>query len=135
MRHSMSVLFFGPFHLRTMATNSDIPATAMGIAETVFEVKRGRPFETAVTEFVRVLRTVPDGPPGETSTGTIQVLQHLAERVIRRIEERLARGEDRQPLQQRLAESVYDIRRALEELDRWQQHYRRPLSPLRNVSR
>ena len=42
-----------------IAVTSDISATAMDIAQTVFEVKDGRHFEAAVREFVSVLQEVP----------------------------------------------------------------------------
>lgn len=102
---------------------SDTSAAAMEVAQSVFEAKRGGRFNRAVQEFVGVLRTVPDCAPVEISAGMIQVLQHLAERVIQQIEHRLATGEDRRSLQRDLAEAVYDIRRALEEIDLWQRHY------------
>ena len=57
-------------------------ATAMDIAQTVFETRLGRQFHRAAREFVEVLRTVPGGAPDEMSGGAIQVLRHLAERVI-----------------------------------------------------
>ena len=98
-------------------------ATAMDIAETVFERKRGRQFNRAVREFARVLRSVPDCPPAEMSAGAIQVLRHLAEGIIEQIEHRLASGEDRVFLQQDLATAAHDIRSALEAVDRWQRHY------------
>ena len=98
-------------------------ATAMDIAQTVFEQKRGRQFNRAVREFVRVLHTVPDCARDELSGGAIQVLRHLAERVIEQIEHRLASNEDRPSLQQELAAAVHDIRGALEEIDHWQRHY------------
>jgi hypothetical protein len=102
---------------------SDTPAAAMEIAQTVFEAKRGRKFDRAVREFVHVLRTVPDCPPVEISGGTIQVLRHLAERVIEQIEQHSTSGQDRKAVQQDLAQAAYDIRHALEEIDRWQRHY------------
>ena len=98
-------------------------ATAMDTAQTVFDAKQGRQFNRAVREFVRVLRTVPDCARAEISDGAIQVLRHLAERVIEQIEHRLASGEDRPSLQQDLAAAVYDIRSTLEQVDHWQRHF------------
>jgi hypothetical protein len=100
------------------------PATvAMNVAQTVFEAKRGRQFSRSVREFVDVLRTVPDFPAAAISAGSIQVLQYLGERVIEQIEQRLAEGADREGLQQELAAAVYDIRSALEEVDRWHRRF------------
>jgi hypothetical protein len=103
-----------------IAMSPHTPATAMDIAQTVFETKLGRQFHRAVREFVHILRTVPDCAPDEVSGGAIQVLRHLAERVIEQIEHRLASGEDRPPLQRELATAVHDIRSALGEIDHWQ---------------
>jgi hypothetical protein len=105
---------------------SRTPATAMDIAQTVFDAKLGRQFQRAVREFVHVLRTVAGYGPGEISGGSIQVLRHLAERVIEQIERRLESSEDRPSLQQELATAVYDIRSALEEIDRWQRQWHQP---------
>ena len=99
---------------------SPAPATAMDIAQTVFDTKLGRQFHRAVREFVHVLRTVPEYGSAELSRGSIQVLQHLAERVVEQIERRLESSEDRSSLQQELATAVHDIRSALEEIDHWQ---------------
>jgi hypothetical protein len=98
---------------------SDTPTTALDIAQTVFEAKPGRTFDRAVQEFVHVLRTVPDGAPVEISGGTIQVFQHLAERVIEQIEQRLTGGH-RRSVRENLAQAVSDIRHAVEEIGRWQ---------------
>jgi hypothetical protein len=92
--------------------------TALEAAQRVFDAKRGRAFDRAVHEFVHVIRTVLDGAPGEISGGAIQVLGHLAGRVIDRIEQQLAAGHDRTAVQQDLAQAMKDIRLALEEIDR-----------------
>ena len=98
----------------------------MDIAQTVFDAKLGRQFQRAVREFVHVLRTVAGYGPAEISGGAIQVLRHLAERVIEQIERRLESSEDRPSLQQELATAVYDIRSALEEIDHWQRQWHQP---------
>lgn len=102
---------------------TQLATVAMNVAQTVFVAKQGKPFIRAVREFVNVLRTVPDCAPAAVSGGSIQVLQYLGERVIEQIEQRLAEGSDRAKVQQELATAVYDIRGALEELDRWQRHF------------
>ena len=100
------------------------PATvAMNVAQTVFAAKRSSQLNRAVREFVDVLRTIPDCAAGAVSAGSIQLLQHLGERVIEQVEQRLAEGADRERMQQELAAAVYDIRSALEEVDRWQRHF------------
>jgi hypothetical protein len=95
----------------------------MDIAQSVFETKLGRQFHRAAREFVHVLRTVPACAPDELSGGSMQVLRHLAERVIEQIEHRLASGEDGPPLRQDLAAAARDIRCALKEIDRWRRDH------------
>lgn len=108
---------------------------AMNTAEAVFEVKRGGPFRRAVGNFAHVLRTVPDYPVAEISRGSIQVLQYLSERVIEQVERRLAEGGDRLATQQNLAAAIYDIRSALEVIDRWQRHSAAPALRASRVQR
>jgi len=76
-------------------------------------------------EFAHLLTTVPDYPPREFSTDSIGVLAQMAEDVITRIERRVSTGDDSGAVQLDLVEAVYDIRRALEEIDRWRRHYAR----------
>ena len=101
----------------------DTSGAAMEAAQTVFDTTRGRKFDQAVRAFERILGAVPDSAPDEISAGALQVLRHLAERVIARIEERVESEVDGQPLQLELAEHVYEIRRVLEKIDYWQRHY------------
>jgi hypothetical protein len=108
---------------RLSRKTTDLSAIALDAAQAVFEAKRGRTFDHAAQEFVRVLRTVPDYPPIEISADTIQALGDLSERVIEQIERHLSDDNDRESIQQDLARAVYDIRQALEEIDRWQRNY------------
>jgi hypothetical protein len=104
-------------------TTINVSSTAAAIVDTISGAKSSRPFENGVKEFVRVLRTMSDGTPGDTSAATIQVMQSLAETVIQLIEARLAENVDPARVQRRLAQGVYDIRRTLEEADHWRRHY------------
>jgi len=101
----------------------DISGTAMEAAQAVFDATRSRPFEHAVHVFIGVLRSVPDCAPTEVSAGTLQVVEHLAERVVEAIEARIESDADSKARQLDLSESVYSIRGALEKLDYWQRHY------------
>jgi hypothetical protein len=93
---------------------SDLPAIAVECAQLAFETRRGEPLARAVREFVPVLRSSP---------AALQVLRHLAERVIVQIEQQVAVGRDRATTQRDLVEFVDAIRGALEAIDHWQQHY------------
>ena len=74
-------------------------------------------------EFVGALAHVPDFPAAEFTTLEIEHLSATAEQVIEAIERRLENSRDRVATQQELAESVYEIRRELEEITRWRRHY------------
>jgi hypothetical protein len=83
----------------------------------------GRTFLKLMREFVAALAHVPDFPAAEFSTLEIEQLSATAEQVIEAIERRLENNRDKVATQQELAESVYEIRRELEEITRWRRHY------------
>jgi hypothetical protein len=83
----------------------------------------GRTFLKLMREFVGALAHVPDFPAAEFTTLEIEQLSATAEQVIEAIERRLENSRDRVATQQELAESVYEIRRELEEITRWRRHY------------
>ncbi len=74
-------------------------------------------------EFVGALAHVPDFPAAEFTPIEIEQLSATAEQVIEAIERRLENSKDRVATQQELAESVYEIRREMEEITRWRRHY------------
>ena len=74
-------------------------------------------------EFVGALAHVPDFPAAEFTPLEIEQLSATAEQVIEAIERRLENSKDRVATQQELAESVYEIRREMEEITRWRRHY------------
>ena len=96
---------------------------AVALSETIQRASRPHALEAAVTQFTRLLATVPDYAACEFSTDSIGLLGRLAESVIARIERRVGAGDDSGAVQLVLVEAVYDIRRALEEIDRWHRHY------------
>jgi hypothetical protein len=105
-------------------TTREIGVTALRRGAAVFDATTSRQLQRAVDEFAAVLRTIPDGPPDETAEATLQLLQLTSERVIQRIEDRLAIA-DRQVVQRKLAGAIYELRRTLEALDYWRRHYGR----------
>jgi hypothetical protein len=96
---------------------------AVEVAARVRDAQRLRGFEHAAADFVRLLGTVPDCAPHELSETEVTALHRLAEGVIERIETRLDSRVDAPGHQQALASTVYEIRRLLEEVDTWRQHY------------
>jgi hypothetical protein len=83
----------------------------------------GRTFLKLMREFVGALAHVPDFPAAEFTPLEIEQLSATAEQVIEAIERRLEHSKDRVATQQELAESVYEIRREMEEITRWRRHY------------
>jgi len=105
---------------------SDSFAMLMQQGQSVFDdTGSSRRRQRAITNFIAGLRTIPDGPHDQASSDQIVALQSLAERVIERIEDRLSEASDRAGVQLGLAESVYSIRRSLEEVEYWRRHYSR----------
>ena len=102
--------------------NPDVVAGAIDAAARVRDAGHLRAFKHAVNDFVGLLATVPDESAGSATTGGVRALQSLAEDVIDRIEERVVDIPHASDAQE-LVSSVYEIRRLLEEVSRWQQHY------------
>jgi len=101
----------------------DMVSQAIEAAHAIGHAHGGRRFAAAVGQFAETLASVPDYTPADVPSGTIPLLKALAEDVIVQIERRIDAGRDRAVVQRDLAESVYDVRRGLEEIDRWQRHY------------
>jgi hypothetical protein len=99
-----------------------IVGSAIEMAGRVRDADGLRPFKHAVREFVHALGAVPDEGAGTLSTADVRVLQTLAENVIDSIETRvpdIASAADAQML----VNSVYEIRRLLEDVTHWRRHY------------
>jgi len=86
---------------------------------------RPKSFEAAVQHFTNTLATIPDYPAAELSNEGFAHVNALAEQVISHVEHRLESDDIDLDIRERMAESVYDIRRALEEAFRWRKHYLR----------
>jgi pantoate kinase len=82
-------------------------------------------FETAVRRFTSDLEAVPDYPAADMTNEGFAHVNGLAEQVISDIERRLEADIPEPHRRELLAESVFAIRRALEEAFRWRRHYLR----------
>jgi hypothetical protein len=101
---------------------SEIVERAEALSEAIRTTTRAHAFSRDVDAFAQLLREVPDWPRFAFSADAIALFRSLAELVIARIEARL--NSDRpERLQVQLAAGVYDIRRSLEEIDRWCRHF------------
>lgn len=98
---------------------------AVEAADRIAAATRARAFESSVTDFVHVLRTVPDSAVAEWSDGAVRWLGTMADEVVEQIEAHLDAGDGLAAVERRLAAAIYDIRAAVEEADRWYRHYAR----------
>jgi hypothetical protein len=78
--------------------------------------------EEDVSAFVEVLECFPDYPATTFSPASLQRVQDQAEGVIETVERTVQDSPDDRR-SQRLVAHIYAIRRAVEEIDRWQKHY------------
>jgi hypothetical protein len=101
---------------------SHIVADAAKAAFRVRDAGHLRRFRHAVNDFVEVLAMVPDEATGAVSNEGVHTLETLGQDVIDRIEERVADIASAGDAQE-LVSDVYEIRRLLEEAQRWRQHY------------
>ena len=92
------------------------------LAGRIQTARNARSLNDAVEKFVALLIRVPDYPVTAFPSESVQALRQEAEGVIERIEQWVSTTDDDE---RRLVEAVYDIRRALEEIERWRQHYLR----------
>jgi hypothetical protein len=102
--------------------SATIVADAVETAGRVRDAQHFRAFRHAVSDFIRVLGSVPDAGPSQISSDGARLLQSLGEDVIDYIEQRAedtAHAADAQVL----VGSVYEIRRLLEGIYRFRQHY------------
>jgi hypothetical protein len=102
--------------------SSVLVADAVDMASRVRDAEHFRPFRQAVSEFVRVLGTVPDEGTGTISSDEARILQALSQDVIDYIEERVCCTPSAADAQA-LVSSVYEIRRLLEEVNLRRRHY------------
>jgi hypothetical protein len=96
---------------------------AVDVVTHVREARDLHTFEHAVGEFMQLLGRVPDAAAGEISGEEIGVLQTLSEEVIDRIEQRADSAAVRGVHDQALISRLYEIRRLLEEIHHWRQHF------------
>ena len=105
--------------------SAELLASATEAAFAIDVSSRGGAFKAAVQRFVTILKSVPDYAPAEISKDDAGAMVLMAESVISRIEARLSASDDGQDLQVDIAEGVYDIRAALEQIYIWRKHFDR----------
>lgn len=96
---------------------------ASAIVDSLSATRRGRAFVTGVERFVAHLSAIPDNGIAEMTEAALATASREADRIVERIEQRIASGGDSDAIKQRLATGIYDVRRTLEECERWFRHY------------
>jgi hypothetical protein len=104
--------------------SDDLVNAAAAQFEAVRQARHHRALEYEAAAFTRLLATVPDHhAPGALGMDAIARLRELAESVIVEIERCVRSRQSSDAAQVHLVSWVYDIRRELEEIDRWSRHY------------
>jgi hypothetical protein len=80
---------------------------------------RGGAFLTEVEHFSARLHALPHHTASELSAEQFDLINSLSDQMIEAVENRIDQGEDDEDTRRKLAESVYRIRRHLEEIYRW----------------
>jgi hypothetical protein len=103
---------------------SDLLKTASAAAhEAVTNTEPGRSFRKRIRDFVDELARVPDHTATEFSPLEIEQLSSKAEHVIAAIERQIEDAGADGGARQDLNEAIDDVRRQLEEINRWRRHY------------
>ena len=105
-------------------TIDDQLAEAIAIVNGLPDTRRGGAFVAGVERFVAFLGTIPDNKFSDVTESVVVTLRREADRLVDCIENRLELSGDRSSVQQKLASSVYDIRRNMEQIELWLRHYR-----------
>lgn len=82
------------------------------------EAARGA-FARKLGHVVTALGAIPDLPPTALAAGDMVRLRELADEAVEAIERRLEAGGADEDAQQRLAGTIYEIRRRMEAIERW----------------
>ena len=100
--------------------------TTLDEIDTTVQELRLEPHHHAFTQklahVVGLLGGLPDSPPQSFTTDAMVRLRELADETVDAIERRLEAGVDDEPAQQRLAGTIYEIRRRMEAIELWFRH-------------
>ena len=104
-------------------TPSEIVTVASETMQALSQATSGRNFMKSIVKFIHALECVPDYSDAAFSNQEIVRLQQTAEQTIAAIELRIETGDDNGTVQLELARAIYELRRELEDVSRWRQHY------------
>ena len=80
-------------------------------------------FTDKLGHIVGVLGTIPDWPSGRLTPAEMERLRTLADDVVDTIERRIDSAQDSEDVQQRLAGTVYEVRKRMEAAEIWFRHH------------
>jgi hypothetical protein len=104
-------------------TPSEIVTIASETMQALSVAASGRVFMKSTTKLIDALSCVPDYSYAAFSSEEVVRLQQTAEQTIAAIELRIETGDDNATAQLELARAIYELRRELEDIGRWRQHY------------
>ena len=104
-------------------------AEAIAIVDGLPNTRRGGAFVAHVERFVAFLGAMPDNRVSDVTESLVVSVRREADRIVECIENRLEHGRDRSAIQQKLASSIYDVRRNMEQVELWLRHYRPVADP------
>ena len=104
-------------------TPSELVTAVSETAQALAQTESGRSFVKSIAKILDALSRVPDYSSTAFSSEEIARLQLAAEQSITAIEVRIETGDDNGTVQLKLARAIYELRRELEEVDRWRRHY------------
>jgi chemotaxis regulatin CheY-phosphate phosphatase CheZ len=84
--------------------------------------RHGAAFTRQLAHVVTGLGAMPDQPAQGFTTDAMIRLRALAEETVDAVERRIDSGGDDEPVQQRLAGTIYEIRRRMESIELWFRH-------------
>jgi hypothetical protein len=80
-------------------------------------------FTHKLGHIVGVLGTIPDSPSGRLTPAEMERLRTLADEAVDAIEQRIHSAKDSEDVQQRLAGTVYEVRKRMEAVEIWFRHH------------
>ena len=102
------------------------PSTLGEIQTAVQELRREQhqsAFTQKLAHVVSAIGGIPDSPPEGFTADTMVRLRELADETVEAIEQRIDSGGDGDKVQQRLAGTVYEVRKRMEAVEVWFRHY------------
>jgi hypothetical protein len=104
-------------------TPLEIVTVASDTAQALSQSASGRIFTKSIKKILDALSCVPDYAHAAFSSEQIAQLQLNGEQTIAAIELRIETGDDNGTAQLEMARAIYELRRELEDIDRWRRHY------------